>query len=585
MMASNRHNKPIKIEKKDRDQQVEQKNSNYFNFLLIAWFLESCALGPNLISQFILPPVIRVLFSITSVLVLVSLPGRIQLKKQNSVYNLIILAGLLIYNLGLIVSFQDVTTLDALIGRLLITITLIVAYVCMDEEVFVKCMDAYCKFMTFFAVSAIIVSAAVLIFHLPPTNEFTAPEGRVYQNYIIAFVEAEVDGLSGFKRAGSFYDEPGTFAVFLIPALLWTMLVRPSTVIFISLFAALILTFSIGGWVSFVIALLYVIKLYPDVIKKYRPTIVTVFFLLGVLTCLNMLMTFANLEWLSVYFDYKFTGTGAPESLSSAGTRQNEIDLFFTTLSENPLGYGIKSKQIPVLTIGLFASSIEAGFLGVMGYSLTVLGMMAILLENFISTKNRQSRSVVAMLGSNLSMLIMSTQRIDSLAFYTGIFMLSFMMNCSFAKQPKTLNSLIQEEEVAAIPEDEKFQEPAIVTAIKGSRVAQTISKIFEKSKDSQVSKTISKIFEKSKNSPVSRTVSKIFEKSKNSPVSRTVSKIFEKSKESQVSKTISKIFVRSNQSKSKKVNPAKQQKKSGEPDGLAELRESLKDLSEFNKK
>ena len=62
---------------------IEQtKKSNYLNFLLVAWFLESCALGPNLISQFILPPVVRVLFSITSVLVLISLPSRLKFKKQ-----------------------------------------------------------------------------------------------------------------------------------------------------------------------------------------------------------------------------------------------------------------------------------------------------------------------------------------------------------------------------------------------------------------------------------------------------------------------------------------------------------------------
>jgi hypothetical protein len=557
MMASNTQKKARKKEKVDDVKKIEQtNNSNYLNFLLVAWFLESCALGPNLISQFILPPIIRVLFSITSVLVLVSLPGRIKLKKQSSVYNLVIIAGLLTYNLGLIISFNDITTLDVLINRLLISVTLIVAYISMEEEIFVKCMDAYCKFMTFFAISAIIVSAMALIFHLPPINEFTAPEGRVYQNYAIAFVEAEVDTLSGFKRAGSFYDEPGTFAVFLIPALFWTMLVRPSTVIFLSLFAALILTFSIGGWMSFGVSLIYVITLYPDVIKKYRAIIVSVFFVLGVLTCLNILVKFVDVGWLSAYFDYKFTGQGSVNSVSSVDIRQNEIELFFSTLSENPAGYGIKSKKIPFFSIGLFGSSIEAGLLGVVGYSITVLGMMAILLENLILTKRRQSRAVVSILGANLSMLIMSTQRIDSLAFYTGIFMLSFLMNCAVVTQPRALNAAIEAESSNVIPEDEKFTESPLVTALKGSRAVQTISKLFVASKESKAVKTISKLFIASKESKAVSAISKIFTPSKK---------------------------VQS--SKSNRSKPLKSTSNPNDPQGIEQLKKSLKDLFESDEK
>ena len=131
MMARNWRKKIKKIEKPEDNQNIKQdKNSRYLNILLLVWFLESCALGPNLISQFLLPPIIRTLFAITSVLVMVSLPGRIQFKKQNSVNNLIIIAGLLIYNLGLIISFNDIKNLDILINRLIISVTLIVAYLC-----------------------------------------------------------------------------------------------------------------------------------------------------------------------------------------------------------------------------------------------------------------------------------------------------------------------------------------------------------------------------------------------------------------------------------------------------------------------
>jgi hypothetical protein len=588
-MLSNRRKKAVKIEAIGKIEEInETKNSDYLNLLLVAWFLESCALGPNLISQFILPPVIRVLFSVTSVLVLISLPSRLKIKKQVSPYNLIIVAGLLTYNLGLIVSFNDITTLDVLINRLLISVTLIVSYICMEEDIFVRCMDAYCKLMTFFAVSAIIVSAIVLIFHLPPTNEFTAPEGRVYQNYAIAFVEAEVDTLSGFKRAGSFYDEPGTFAVFLIPAILWTMLVRPSTVIFLSLFTALILTFSVGGWMSFAISLVYVITLYPDVIKKYRVTIISAFFVIGVVTCINTLVTFVDVSWLSAYFDYKFTGEGSVSTVSSVDIRQNEIESFFATLAENPAGYGIKSKKIPFFSIGLFGSSIEAGLLGVVGYGITIFGMIAILLENLILIKRKQSRAVVSILGSNLSMLIMSTQRIDSLAFYTGIFMLSFMMNCAVVTQPQALNAAIEAEAENVIPEDEKFTDSALVTALKGSKVVQTVSKLFNASKKSRAVKNISKLFIASKESQVVKTVSKLFNASKDSQTVKTISKLFNASKDSKVVTAISKIFTPPKQAKSTKSSRAKPGKlsvSSDDPQGKEQLKKSLDDLFKSDKK
>jgi hypothetical protein len=578
MMVRNRNKRAGKIELSGESDQT--KSSNYLNFLLIAWFLESCALGPNLISQFILPPVVRVLFSITSVLVLISLPGRIKFKKHKSFANPLILGGLLIYNLGLIVSFQDARTLDQLINRLLITATLFIAYTCMEEDVFVKCMDAYCKFITFFAISAIIVSAVVLILHLPPINEFVAPEGRVYQNYAIAFVEAEVDGMSGFKRAGSFYDEPGTFAVFLIPALFWTMLVRPSTVIFLSLFSALILTFSVGGWMSFGVSLLYAIQLYPDVVKKYKTTIISVFFTFGVLTCLNLLVTFLDLGWLSAYFDYKFTGSGSADTVSSVGTRQNEIEQFLSTLSENPGGYGIKSPKIPIFSVGLLASSIEAGLLGVIGYSMTVLGMVGILIKGTL-TPHKQSRAVVAILGSNLSMLIMSTQRIDSLAFYTGIFMLSFLMNCSLVEQ---LQPIVAESEAAVIPEDEKFQDSAIVTALKESKLGKTISQLYEKSKASPVGQTISQLYDTSKKSKVAKTISKLYVASTESKVAKTISKLYIASTESKVSKTISKLFTPNKASNSKRSKQSPKPLRNGELHGESELKDVLKDLFDDKK-
>lgn len=422
----------------------KEKNIDYIKILLVCWFVETCTLGPNLISQFVVPPVARVIFSITTGIVFVlAVAGKIKLKnalKQKKSPPRLAVAGIflgfLIYNVGLITAFvnSSSTNIEDLISRLLLFATLTVASIYMTENVFKKCMDLYSQILTVFSICAILVFLVVLILRVPPVNEFTAPMAdRVYQNYIIAFVEAEVDTLAGFKRAGSFYDEPGTFAMFLMPALFWVILVNPSKIMIFSMLISLLLTFSVGGWAAFAISFGYVVRLCPELISRYilekYKFITKVFLVLGVILCINFLLKLSDVSWLFDYFNFKFDSGDATDKVSSVGTRQNEIDSFFNTLWENPLGYGIKSKSIPVFSVGLMGSSIEGGLLGVVGYLVCFMGIIGHLVNKLVSNKVNYPRMTIAILGGNLSLVIMSFQRIDMLTFYTGIFMLSFMLN------------------------------------------------------------------------------------------------------------------------------------------------------------
>jgi hypothetical protein len=425
----------------------KERNIDYIKILLVSWFVETCTLGPNLISQFVLPPVARVLFSITSATIFgLVLMGKIKPKKENAqgrkkkVPRLAVAAiflGFLIYNIGLVTAFlnSSSTNLEDLFSRLLIFITFVVASICMSEDILKECMEIYCYILTAFSICAIIVFLVVLILHVPPINEFTAlGTDRVYQNYIIGFVEAEVDTLADFKRAGSFYDEPGTFAMFLMPALFWNILVKPSKIMLFSMSFALLLTFSVGGWLAFGIAFAYIVRLCPDLIVRYilekYKFITKIFLALGVILCINFLLKVSDISWLFDYFNVKFDAGSSTDKLSSVGTRQNEIDMFFTTLSENPLGYGIKSKNTPLFSVGLMASSIEGGLLGVVGYLICFAGIVANIAESLLAKKLTPSRVTLAILASNLSLVIMSFQRIDMLSFYSGIFAIAFMLNC-----------------------------------------------------------------------------------------------------------------------------------------------------------
>jgi hypothetical protein len=421
----------------------KERNIDYIKILLVSWFVETCTLGPNLISQFAFPPVARVLFSVTSASIFgLVLMGKLKSKKEvnKKVPRLAVAAiflGFLIYNIGLVTAFLNSSSTNAedLVSRILIFATFAVASICMNEDILNKCMEIYCQILTIFSICATIVFLVVLILHVPPVNEFTAlGTDRVYQNYIIAFVEAEVDTLADFKRAGAFYDEPGTFAMFLMPALFWNILVKPSKIMLVSMLIALLLTFSIGGWLAFAVAFAYIVRLCPDLIVRYflekYKFITKIFLALGVILCINFLLKVSDISWLFDYFNVKFDAGSSTDKLSSVGTRQNEIDMFFATISENPLGYGIKSKYIPQFSVGLMASSIEGGLLGVIGYLICFVGIIAHIAESLLSKKPTPSRVTLSILASNLSLVIMSFQRIDMLSFYTGIFMLAFMLNC-----------------------------------------------------------------------------------------------------------------------------------------------------------
>jgi hypothetical protein len=422
----------------------KERNIDYIKILLVSWFVETCTLGPNLISQFVIPPVARVIFSITTgAIFILAVAGKIKIKntlKQKKSPPRLAVAGIfigfLIYNVGLITAFLNsgATNIEDLISRLLIFATLTVASIYMTENIFKKCMEIYSQLLTIFSICAILIFFVVLILHIPPVNEFTAPMAdRVYQNYIIAFVEAEVDTLTDFKRAGSFYDEPGTFAMFLMPALFWVILVNPSKIMIFSMSIALLLTFSIGGWAAFGISFGYVVRLCPELISRYilekYKFITKVFLVLGVILCINFLLKLSDISWLFDYFNFKFDSGGAPDKVSSVGTRQSEIDTFFTTLWENPLGYGIKSKSLPLFSVGVMGSSLEGGLLGVIGYLGCFIGIIGHLVNKLISNKVNYPRMTIAILAGNLSLVLMSFQRIDMLTFYTGIFMLSFMLN------------------------------------------------------------------------------------------------------------------------------------------------------------
>jgi hypothetical protein len=418
------------------------------HLLILLWFVCSFTLGPNLLSQIIVIPPLRTVFLILSCLIMFrTLSGRIKLQnlKRNS-YGRIIILGFVIYNMSLLLAAANNTNSDenfaGIFGNILLLIILILASMIMTEKIFTKCMNLYCIVLSVFAAFSIIVTLAILFLHVPPVNEFVAQEGRVYQNYIIALTEVAIDTID-IKRAGSFYDEPGTFAMFLTPAILWTAIVTPSTLIISILLVAFLLTFSVGGWMALGLSVVYVAMISPRVIKGYNHVIFTIVWLIVVITCVSYLFSVVDVSWMTKYVDNKFSGNEVPTAIaaasggSSAEARLNEIDSFLKILSDKPRGYGVYPNQMNIqFSIGVMASSIQGGLLGVIGYSIAFGGILMGLVQHLIygrssrSNHDLLSNHVVSILAANLSLMIMSFQRIDLLHCYIGIFMCSFMISC-----------------------------------------------------------------------------------------------------------------------------------------------------------
>jgi hypothetical protein len=329
-------------------------------------------------------------------------------------------------------------------GNIFLLVILVLASMIMTEEIFTKCMNFYCVILSIFAAFSIIVTLAILFLHIPPFGEFVAAEGRVYEDYIIALTEVSIDTID-IKRAGSFYDEPGTFAMFLTPAILWTMIVTPSTLRILILLTAFLLTFSVGGWMALAISIAYVAGISPHVIKKHSRIVIIIIWLMVTITCVSYLFSIFDVSWMIKYVDNKFSGNEISASTlatvngaSSADIRRNEIDDFLKILSDKPIGYGVHPNRITAkFSVGIMAASVQGGILGAIGYLIAFSGIVIGLTQHYflrgkslLLNHNLLSDRVVCILAANVSLVFMSFQRIDLFHCYAGIFICSFMISC-----------------------------------------------------------------------------------------------------------------------------------------------------------
>ncbi len=238
----------------------------------------------------------------------------------------------------------------------------------------------------------------------------------------------------------------------------------------------------------------------------------------------------------------------------------------FKDLSETI--YNVYPYQGSVVPTGYEAAFANFGILGILGLSL-LCGFLVNRMHLYLlkGTKMSDTKSMIIIFSSvNLNLFIGGALWNFLYWFLADVLnsiihqkVLQFTTKFSNAatKQPQSLTSETEAESLNIIPEDEKFTESALVTALKKSGLVKIGSKLFNASKKSKVVRNISKLIVTAKNSHAVSAVSKIFTPAKNA----------------------NKI------TKSDRSNRSKAPPPPNDPQGIERLRESLKDLFDESSK
>jgi hypothetical protein len=172
--------------------------------------------------------------------------------------------------------------------------------------------------------------------------------------------------------------------------------------------------------------------------------------------------------------------------------------------------YNVYPYQGSVVPTGYEAAFANFGILGIFGLSLlcgTLVNRMHLYLTK--GTKMSDAKSMIIIFSSvNLNLFIGGA-----------------LWNFLYWFLADVLNSVIHQKVFQftskfstssnIIPEDEKFTEPAIVTALRNSSSVKVISKLLNKSKNSKLVKNISKLLIASKDSQPAKVISKLFTSTK----------------------------------------------------------------------
>ena len=342
-------------------------------------------------------------------------PGRPRLGR----YALLFLIGYGVYLAGL--SVASLLNYDAGVAYQLALVYLklaflaFLAFFALDRALLSRLFDLYSWVALALSLAAVTLSSVLLLFPFQPLGliEVGVQGGvRIFlQNYGVGFVVAPLDvSCSVFYRVQSFSDEAGTFGFVVLPALFWLFLTRSSIWRAGAIAVALVLSFSAGAWLAFIVVgsvlgVAWRRRIGVTIRRRWRSV------------ALFVLVTVA--VGLAVFFGTR--ASCAPSSTEpsegpatvpysdargqSAGKRINQsreaLDLVFA----NPegVGAGQTAARIGVVAAGYMNVLPEGGVVGGIGYAAAMLALLALALR--ASTMSESPRD--AAIGASVMVLLL----------------------------------------------------------------------------------------------------------------------------------------------------------------------------------
>ncbi len=241
----------------------------------------------------------------------------------------------------------------------------LIIYLLIDSKNIEKMIFFYNRLILLFSYLGVIGFVLIQNNLMPIIASYNIDD-RVYNFYFFT-TSIERDsilniGNYSLYRLQSYFDEPGSYAIILIPTIIWYTYYSVNKIHRLTLYLAMILTFSIGGYITLLTVLIYFY--FKDRIVNF------VFYVL--LICFIFVIFYSYIDELlnssSIiieFIKYKF-GIGSYENeITSGGTRILQFNIFIDTLISNPFGIGFENGIVfSSITPGILRAIMASGMIG-----------------------------------------------------------------------------------------------------------------------------------------------------------------------------------------------------------------------------
>jgi hypothetical protein len=241
----------------------------------------------------------------------------------------------------------------------------------------------YYYFMLFATVIGLLEQGLIFYGLLIPT-QIDTDLGPFSKGVLTIFHQGMVDGIS--DRLYSIFAEPGTYAMFLLPAIVYALVVRKYSALFL-FGVALYLTASLGGYIGVVVIIL--IYLFRLLIKFKFPLATSILITIVVAFITSLFL----LEPLSEMYSHKREGSIIAFELSGWRTREDIViesaRRMTELIMEYPIGYELAGggKSLSAIEDPNYLGSNFAFYSAlVFGGGLSLLGYVIVTMVTFYCT-------------------------------------------------------------------------------------------------------------------------------------------------------------------------------------------------------